>query len=206
MSSRPVYIPLVIHHGITFSKVFRWGQPKLAYRKIQAASQTAPCVLTTDTPHDLPDGWSFRVSGCKGMVELNDRDASERISRRYFKAKVVSPTTIELNDVNAAGFRPYTGGGIITYNVPVDLAGLTAKAQVRSDADSPSVLLEFSTSNGRIVLNNVAKTITMQLSAADAAILDWTDGFYNLEPISPGGIVTSIAAGPVRVDLDTTRQ
>lgn len=196
-------ITLEIPQGRTFSKVLRWGQPRLAYRKILSATADAPCVLVTTDPHDIPDGWTFFVSNAKGMLELNS-DRGEDEEPRAYEATVLDSTTIELNDFNAAGLKPYTGGGIITYNIPVDLAGMTAAMQVRPRIDSDDVLLSLTTANGGIILNNVAKTITLQAAAAATALFDWLDGVWDLE-VTLGGVVTPVAWGDVCVRREVTR-
>lgn len=205
MSCKPREIPLCIEQGSTFSYVLRWGQPRLAYRQISAASKAAPCVLTTSADHDLPDGWPFMITGCKGMQELNDRAQAEDPDERYYEATVLGDDSIELNDVNAADFGTYTGGGIITYSIPVDLDGYTARAQIRESVGSSEILLELTTTNGRIVLDNTAKTITLQITATDTADLDWTTGVYALELVSAGGVVSCLARGKVRVGPEITR-
>lgn len=197
-------VTLEISQGRTFSKVLRWGQPRLAYRQIDSASRAAPCVLVTSVAHDMPDGWTFRVSDARGMTELNSLQyEGEKI--QLYDATVIDPTTIEINALNAAGFTAYTGGGIITYNVPVDLAGLTAAMQVRPRIDSTEVLLSLTTANSGIVLDNAAKTITLQAPAADTALIDWIDGVWDLEVTSAGGIVTPVAYGIVLVCPEVTR-
>lgn len=190
-------INLEIPQGRTFSQVLRWGQSRLAYRQIQAATKAAPCVLTANS-HGVPDGWSFRISDCRGMAELN--------ADRYYRATVLDDDHIELNDVNAVSFATYTGSGIITYNMPVDLAAISGAAmQVRKSISSPDVLLSLTTDNGGIVIDEVANTITIQASAVQTAEISWSEGVYDIETTSPGGIVLPLAYGAVKVVREVTR-
>jgi hypothetical protein len=198
-------VDLHIPQGRTFSKVLRWGQPRLAYRQIQAATQAAPCVLTTSSPHGIPDGWLFSISNARGMLELNSPLDADGAPQRSAQATVIDPTTIEVNDLNAAGFKPYAGGGIITYNMPVDLTGFSAAAQVRETIDSEIVLLSLTTDNGGIVLDPVAATITLQATALQTAAIDWIEGVWDLELTSGGGVVSPVAAGRVKVIPEVTR-
>lgn len=197
-------VNLEIAQGRTFSKVLRWGQPRLAYRVIASASQAAPCILVTTEAHDIPDGWPFQVSNARGMTELNSIQYEGDILTLY-DATVIDTTSIEINALNAAGFTAYTGGGIITYNVPVDLDGMTAAMQIRPRVDSTEVLLSLTTENGGIVLDDTTKTITLQASAADTAEFDWVGGVWDLEVTSAGGIVSPVAHGSVKVCLEVTR-
>lgn len=195
---------LEIPQGRTFSKVLRWGQPRLAYREIASASRAAPCIVVTAVPHDLPDGWTFRIDNARGMTELNSIQY-EGDKLTLYDATVIDTTTIEINSLNAAGFQAYAGGGIITYNMPVDLAGMTAAAQVRPRVDSTEILLSLTTENGGIVLDNVGKTITLQISAIDTAAITWVSGVWDLELTSAGGIVTPVVGGIVKVCPEVTR-
>lgn len=189
-------INLEIQQGRTFLKTLRWGEPRRQYRQIQAATQAAPCVLTV-TGHGMPDEWAFRISNCKGMTELN--------ADRYYQATVVDEDHIELNEVISSGFRAYQGGGIIAYNSPVNLDGYTAKMQVRKRVESTEVLIELSTDNGRIVLDDESKTINLQITALDTAEIAWTSGVYDLELTATGGKVELLAFGNVQVTREVTR-
>ena len=189
-------INLEICQGRTFSKTLRWGQPRRSYRQITGATQAAPCVLTVPQ-HDVPEGWAFRVSDVRGMEELNQD--------RYYTATVIDADTIELNDVNAASFRPYGGGGIVTYNTPVNLTGYTGRMQARPSVDSSEVLLDLDTSNSGIVIDETASAITIQIPALDTAAIDWLEAVYDIEMVSPGGKVELLAFGAVKVVQEVTR-
>lgn len=198
-------VHLDIPQGRTFSKVLRWGQPRLAYREIAAASAAAPCILTTAVSHDIPDGWPFTVSNARGMTELNSIQF-EGDSLKLYDATVIDSTTIEINALNAAGFQAYTGGGIITYNVPVDLAAVvSAAAQFRPRIDSDEILLSLTTANGGIVLDPVAQTITLQATAVQTAAIDWVDAAWDLEASFAGGVVLPVAYGCAVVTREVTR-
>lgn len=208
--AKPAKVNLIIPRGRTFSKELRWGQPRLAYRAIQSVSQAAPCTLETQIAHDMPDGWPFAIANAKGMVDINSpNEKDERTGKiRYTQNHVatrLSNTGIEINDLISSGFKPYTGGGILIYKMPVDLAGSTAAAQVRACIESSEILLSLTTENGGIVLNNVTKTITLQRPAAITADLEWADGVWDLEVTSAGGIVTPVAYGSVTVVPEVTR-
>lgn len=190
-------INLEIPQGRTFSQVLRWGQSRLAYRQIQGATKAAPCVIHAPG-HGLPDGWPFRISDCRGMEELN--------ADRHYRATVIDEDHIELNDVNAVSFGAYGGGGILTYNMPVDLAAIQSAAmQVRKQINSSEVLLSLTTGNGGIVLDNVEKTVTLQAGAVQTAALSWLEGVYDVETTSAGGIVLPLAYGAVKVLREVTR-
>lgn len=89
--------------------------------------------------------------------------------------------------------------------VPIDLTGCTARMQVRSEVESPDVLIELTTENGRITLGGVDGTVDLLISAADTAAIDWDGGVFDLEIVHPGGQVTRLAEGSVSVSPEVTR-
>ena len=89
---------------------------------------------------------------------------------------------------------------------PVDLTSYTARMQVRASKVATTVLLELSTTNGRLVLGGPAGTIQIVLSATDTAAITWRRGVYDLELVSAGGTVTRLFQGTVEIDPEVTRE
>lgn len=89
--------------------------------------------------------------------------------------------------------------------VAVDLTGCTARAQVRADIDSPDVLLQLTTENGRIVLGGVTGEIRLHIDAVTTAAIDWESGVYDLEVVFANGTVVRRMAGSVVVSREITR-
>lgn len=87
---------------------------------------------------------------------------------------------------------------------PINLTGFTARMQIRTP-ENGSILLSLTTENGGIVLGGVAGTITLAITAAATAALDWVYGRYDLELISAGGEVTPLLEGRVILDREVTR-
>lgn len=87
----------------------------------------------------------------------------------------------------------------------VNLTGYTAKMQVRQSASSTDVLLEMSTSNGRISITPLTGTITLIFSASLTAAIDWSRGKYDLELTSGDGTVTRLIEGQISVSKEVTR-
>jgi hypothetical protein len=67
-------------------------------------------------------------------------------------------------------------------------------------------LLRLTTENDGIAIDNTYKTITVTISAADTADLDFRKGVYELEMVSGDAVpvVTSLAAGKITVHEETT--
>jgi hypothetical protein len=94
-------------------------------------------------------------------------------------------------------------------SVPIDLTGYTAKMHIRSKPESKAVILELSTSNGRITLgtagNFTTGAINLFISAADTANLSVCDtAVYDLE-LTLGSVVTRILQGNVIISPEVTR-
>jgi hypothetical protein len=60
-------------------------------------------------------------------------------------------------------------------STPVNLAGQTAKMHIRSKPESKAIILELSTTNGRIILNESTGSIRLFISATDTANLSVCD-------------------------------
>lgn len=193
----PAKLNFKIYQGSTFSEVLRWESGTKVYKPITAVTKAAPCVVTAPA-HGVPDGWRVRFSNISGMVELNSTET-------YHQVSSITTDTVTLNGVNAVGYKAYTSGGILEYNLPVDLTGYTARMQIREKLDSATVLHELSTTLGNIALNNTTKTITLTIPAATTAGFTFTSGVYSLELEASSGVVTQLVSGTVTLVKEVTR-
>lgn len=89
--------------------------------------------------------------------------------------------------------------------VAVDLTGYTARMQIRPTIESSTVLVSLTTENGGIALGGTAGTITLTITATATAAFTWTEGVYDLELVSAGGVVTRLLKGAVTVTPEVTR-
>jgi hypothetical protein len=188
---------LKIIKGSTLSETFRYESPKKIYKTISNISNSAPMIITS-VGHSLPLNWRVKVTNVVGMVEINDTE-------NYLEGTAISPNTIEINSVNAVGFKAYISGGVLEYNQPINLTGVSAALQVRESIDSESVLLELTSFNGGIVIDPTNSTITIYMSAAASSILSWDKGVYSLELTFMDGTVLPLLEGNVTVLKEITR-
>jgi hypothetical protein len=86
---------------------------------------------------------------------------------------------------------------------PLNLAGYTARAQVREQRDAATTLHEWTTENGGITLAD--STVTLIVEPSTSTAWTWTFGRYDLELVSSDGSVTRLTQGTVRVDPEVTR-
>jgi len=91
------------------------------------------------------------------------------------------------------------------YGQPTDLTGHSFRMQIRSTVESATVVLELTTANGRLPIDDAtAGKFKILLSATDTAAL--TAGFYvyDLEWVN-GSRVTRLFEGPLEVSREVTR-
>lgn len=195
--SAPVKINFKIYQGSTFREVFRWESSTKVYKPIQSISKSAPAVITAND-HSLPVGWRTRVVGCGGMKEINS------VEDQYYTVFQATDDTITLNEVNSLKFTDYTSGGVLEYNQPVDLEGYTARMQLRPKVNSDIILDTLTTQNGKLIVDNVDKTVTIEIPASVTEQYDFSIAFYSLELVA-GTEVVPFINGTVTLIKETTR-
>lgn len=195
---QPAKINYKIYQGSTFQEVYRWESQTKVYVPIQAITKAAPCVVTTSQPHNLPQGWRFRVVGAGGMKELNNLGDS------YHIATATTSDTITINQVNSLQYTTYTSGGVVEYNQPVDLSVYSARMQIRETVDSPTVIYEATSAAGQIALSNTSKTITITLLGNVTSQFTFTTAVYSLE-LYNGNNVIPFLVGNLTLVPEVTR-
>lgn len=191
----------VVEQGKTFSQVLRWETTPYVYKAISAITNAAPCRVTSSL-HGIPEGWRCAVVSVKGMTDINAANTPPK-DKDYHAVHVVDANTVEFNDINSSDFKVYTSGGYLQFYTPVDLSGFTARMAVK-DKVGGTVLVTLTTENGGITLDTVNKKITLTISATDTAAFSWKTGVYDLEMVSPAGVVTALVSGKVTVTQEVT--
>jgi hypothetical protein len=195
--SAPAKLNFKIYQGATFAEVLRWESAVKVYVPITGITKSAPLVVTAPA-HGVPVEWRVKFTNIAGMTDLNSDST-------YHQVYSATTDNITINSVNSLGFKAYTAGGIVEYNKPVDTADYTARMQIRSKLDSPDIILSLTTENSGIVIDNIKKTITLNISAVDTAALTFNTAVYGLEMISSGGQVTPFVVGNLTLVKEVTR-
>lgn len=196
MSSSPAKINFKMYQGSTFSEVLRWESSEKVYADISAITKAAPCVVTA-TGHGMPDGWRCKITSVVGMTQINDVD-------NYLTGTVLTSDTIELNDVNSLEYSTYTSGGVVEYNKPIEMAGYTARMQIRSSLSATDFIAEYTTENGGIAIDTANYTITITDDAVSTATYTFSNAVYSMEMIV-GSEVVPFASGTVTLIKEVTR-
>ena len=195
--STPAKINFKLYQGSTFSEVLRWESSLKTYAPITGISKSAPIIITAPA-HGVPVEWRVKFTNILGMADLNSNDT-------YYQATSVTSDTLTINDINSLGFKTYISGGIVEYNTPIDLTGFKARMQVRSKVDSSTVIIELTTENNYIVINNVNKTINLAIPATITSGFTFSTAVYSLELVSTGGQVTPFCDGTITLVKEVTR-
>ncbi len=93
-------------------------------------------------------------------------------------------------------------------NAAYDIAGYTARMQVRETVNSASYIVALTTENSRIAIGNTANTkgqVTLTIDANTTANLTPGLYVYDLELVSGGGVVTRLIEGNFKVKAEVTR-
>lgn len=178
---------LVIVKGSTFADTLRWATSECVL--IQGSLNPSVPVTIESVGHNIPDGW---------MVSIDDHPMIPESAR--FQVKAIDSNTIGIPCMNGAKFnRPRAV--VVRLNKPVDLSGYTAKMQIRDL--SGNLLIELSTENGRITIDNADKTIERSITAADTSALTAERATYDLEMIQ-GAYVVKIDSGTIEIVNEVT--
>ena len=194
--SSPIKLNLKVYQGATFREPLRWESSTKVYKPITAITKAAPVQITA-VGHGIPVGWRTKITNVAGMTELNSVDT-------YHVVTDVTTDTVTINAINALGYKDYTSGGVLEYNAPVELAGYTGRMQIRSKLTDPEVILELTSANGGIVIDDVAKIITIVITAAQSALLNFASAVYSLELVQ-GLDVVPFLTGNISLVQEVTR-
>ena len=86
----------------------------------------------------------------------------------------------------------------------INLTSFTGDMQFRPNPSADTVLA-ISTTNGRMVVGGSAGTLVLTVSATDTAALEASDGVFDLEITSGGGVVTRLIEGTYSIRRNITR-
>jgi hypothetical protein len=109
--------------------------------------------------------------------------------------------TIEQGATFSLGFAWKSDDGIA-----VDLTGYTARMQVRQSVGSPDVLLDATTENGLLSIDEETGRVNISLPASVTTAMTWRRGRYDIEVEAPDGTVTRLVEGSAIVSREVTRE
>lgn len=91
--------------------------------------------------------------------------------------------------------------------VPINITGYSVRMNVRDNVYAPDPpLFVADATNGRFVVSaGPLGRFTLALTATETAALNWKQGVYDIELVSPGGAVTRVLKGTIVIDPEVTR-
>lgn len=188
---------LKIIQGSTFTKTLRWESATKGYVLISNITKAAPVVIET-AAHTIPVGWRVKITGVSGMKEINSVDD-------YRVVTDISSTSITINSINSTSYSTYTSGGVVEYNVPVPLAGYSARMQIRQKIGSEEKILELTSEDGNILIDTNDSTITIVIDAETTAGFTFNSAVYSLEMVASDDSVTQLVSGNISLIKEVTR-
>ena len=85
-----------------------------------------------------------------------------------------------------------------------NLAGFSARLQIRRDVDSTTTIFTASTATGNITMSALFGEITVDITATQTATLT-RDGVYDLEIFNSQGVVYKVVKGRFTLAKEVTR-
>lgn len=183
---------MVIHRGKTESWRFMLGDTgAIVFKPVTAATQAAPCVITAPG-HDLLPGWPYRIIGAKGMTVLG------RVG--YIAAKPLDADMLELVALNTLNQPAYTGGAVLQYEAPLDIAGATVvggMAPVAGGANfdlAPYLSLDTASSSVDLLLPDSVTASMPDMRLAEITVL--MPGGTQIAVLAPSPVQMLVGALP----------
>lgn len=199
---------LTIYRGETFTKVCQSAVEPFLTAAIASITRAVSVRITTAADHGIVSGWPVAVVGAMGITALNavNNPPVHGDDADFRRATVISSTVVEFNGLSTAlEKKAHTAAtGYLVWYTPRDLSGFTARMKIKAKKTDTAALLELTSADDEIVIDNTAKTITVLIDADTTAALTWAKGFYDLEIESGDGEVTRIFEGTVTVINEVT--
>jgi hypothetical protein len=145
------------------------------------------------------------------MKQLNALNTPPK-SKDYHATTVIDASTVSFNDTNALGYSAYVSGGVLVYNLPVDMTSYTARLYIKNKIADTTSVLQLTTENGGITIDNVLKTITLNITSTQSAALAVGSYVYGMEMVIAtlisgvaGEIVTPLIDGVFIVSAEVVK-
>lgn len=90
--------------------------------------------------------------------------------------------------------------------VAVNLTGYSARMQIRQSISAATTLANLTTANGGIAITGATGTVAITITAAVTSSMNFSHAVYDLELVSPDGVVvTRLVQGGVTLSREVTR-
>jgi hypothetical protein len=192
-------LALTLRRGETTAIPIRLESASLAYAPIERIERRAPVRIHAPA-HGLPDGWRAALANARGLTELNARKNPPEESA-YRRINRLDANTLEINDINAAGFSEHIPGtGQLVYRPPLPLVQFAGARMQVKDAVGGNALAAFATAcdgealAGALEIDIPNNAIWLRLTAGESRALAFDAGVFDIELLRPDGGVLAICA------------
>lgn len=189
---------LHIEQGVNFEHTFQWLAGGVFMAPIEHIEEGYPTVATV-TAHGLNSVSAHPViiSGVEGCDALNSSNSDIALCSR------ISADTFSI-PLSAVGQVWEEGTGEITYHMPTDMTGYTARCVIRKNWFSDTVIHELTTENGGITLVLADGSIQLTIPKASTAAFTFTHGVYDVDMIASSGDEIRVFKGPVTLHREVS--
>jgi hypothetical protein len=199
--TQPKVDDITIRQGSQYVGSVNWYGGGKVIQEIEGLTPGCPTSILI-TAHGLPSASAtpIYVSGVKGARSANTGDTCEDM----VEATQVDADnfTIEAHTRNQV-YR--TGTGCITWYLPKNLVGWSARMHIREKIDDTDFLVELTSANGDIVISTPDARTVFTIATAVTTLLDFTQAVYDLELVNPSDEATRIVEGKVFLEREVTR-
>ena len=191
-------IHLHVEQGVNFEHTFQWLAGGMFMAPIEDIAEGYPTVMTV-TGHGLNSVSSHPViiSGVEGCSHLNSTNLSIPLCTRITDDTFSVPLT-------SVGDDWIPGTGEITYHLPTNLTGFTARMVIRKNWFTTAAIHEMTTENGGIVLGVLDGSIRLLIPKATTAAFNFKHAVYDVDLIASSGDEDRVFRGPITLHREVS--
>lgn len=194
----PIKLNFDVYQGGSFKQLLRWESDTKVYVPIFNIAKSAPVSIIAPQ-HNIPSGWRAKITNVLGMKEINNADEYYQITPDTF-----DPNSLTVNAINSLSYSEYISGGVLEYNKPVDLVGLTGRLVIVDNIASTQLIYEGTTENGSIEIDPDLYTITLNIPASITETFNFLRAVFELTLVNAQQETIPFATGLIYVEKGAT--
>lgn len=189
---------LYVEQGVDFAHTFQWLNAGLFMAPIELIEEGYPTVVTVSS-HGLNAVSSHPViiSGVEGIPLLNSENTQLPFCTRIDDNKFSVP-------ISSVGKEWVPGTGEITYHIPTDLTGWTARCVIRKTWFESTPIHEMTTANGGITLIPAIGGIQLYIPKATTAGFTFRHAVYDVDLTDGSGNEYRVFKGPITLEREVS--
>lgn len=194
----PIKLNFDVYQGGSFKQLLRWESDTKVYVPIFNIAKSAPVSIIAPQ-HGIPSGWRAKITNVVGMKEINNTEDYYQVSPDPF-----DPNSLTINGINSLSYSEYISGGVLEYNKPVSLVGLTGRLVILENIASTTVIYEGTSENGSIDIDPDLYTITLNIPASVTETFNFLRAVFELTLVNSQQETIPFATGLIYVEKGAT--